>query len=224
MANSSEWHVDHANKTRGPFSSSQLKQLAKQSKINRDTKVRLGKDGKWTAAGKVKGLFESTELTPVSKPSPPAVKEAAVPVVAGEVFTKQTSLVVARMPCPMCGEEIAETAVKCRHCNEFLDGRSQPQQQAPQQVYVAPAPQAPEPSVNVSVVQQVGMSHKRWSRLVAVILSFIIPGLGQLYKGQPINGLVWFVLTVAGYMAFIIPGILLHVCCVLGAAMGDPYR
>lgn len=26
--------------------------------------------------------------------------------------------------CPMCGEEILEKAVKCKHCGEFLDGRN----------------------------------------------------------------------------------------------------
>ena len=33
-------------------------------------------------------------------------------------------------PCPFCSEEIQFTAVKCKHCGEFLDGRSQ-QTQAP---------------------------------------------------------------------------------------------
>lgn len=27
--------------------------------------------------------------------------------------------------CPFCGEEILETAVKCKHCGEFLDGRNE---------------------------------------------------------------------------------------------------
>jgi TM2 domain-containing membrane protein YozV len=57
-----------------------------------------------------------------------------------------------------------------------------------------------------------------------MILSFLIPGLGQLYKGQPINGLCWFVVTLIGYVLFIIPGLVLHLCCILGAGMGDPYR
>jgi membrane protein YdbS with pleckstrin-like domain len=33
-------------------------------------------------------------------------------------------------PCPFCSEEIQFTAVKCKHCGEFLDGHSQ-QTQAP---------------------------------------------------------------------------------------------
>jgi membrane protein YdbS with pleckstrin-like domain len=53
----SKWFVSKGGKTHGPFSSSQLKQLAVTAKINRETEVRLGTNGKWTAAKHVKGLF-----------------------------------------------------------------------------------------------------------------------------------------------------------------------
>lgn len=64
----------------------------------------------------------------------------------------------------------------------------------------------------------------RWSPVVALILSLIVPGLGQLYKGQWINGFIWFVLVVIGYVCFVVPGVILHVMCILGAARGNPYR
>jgi TM2 domain-containing membrane protein YozV/transcription elongation factor Elf1 len=123
--------------------------------------------------------------------------------------------------CPFCEEEILASARKCKHCGEYLDERYAPQPQAPQVIYQQPQ-QAP--SVNVSVNQSVTVPGRpRWSRGVAVLLSLLIPGLGQMYKGQVINGIFWFVVTVTGYI-LIIPGMVLHVCCVLGAASGDPYR
>jgi TM2 domain-containing membrane protein YozV len=62
---------------------------------------------------------------------------------------------------------------------------------------------------------------KRWNRFVAGILSLIIPGLGQLYKSQLLNAIVWFVLTGIGYALFVFPGIILHVFCIVGALSGD---
>ncbi|MBI3463002.1 MAG: hypothetical protein HY000_08070 [Planctomycetes bacterium] len=84
----------------------------------------------------------------------------------------------------------------------------------------------PQQAVNVVVNQQtnIGVPRKRWNRLVAMLLSLVIPGLGQLYKGQVINAVVWLVVVVIGYVAFIIPGVVLHLCCIVGAGMGDPYR
>jgi TM2 domain-containing membrane protein YozV len=64
-----------------------------------------------------------------------------------------------------------------------------------------------------------------WSPGVAAVLSLVIPGAGQMYKGQVINGLAWLFLTCLGYfMCCVLPGVVLHLCCILGAASGDPYR
>ncbi len=65
---------------------------------------------------------------------------------------------------------------------------------------------------------------RKWSPGVAALLSFFIPGAGQIYKGQPINGLVWLGLTIAGYFMLLVPGMILHLFCILGAAMGDPTK
>ena len=55
------------------------------------------------------------------------------------------------------------------------------------------------------------------------MLSFFLPGLGQLYKGQIINGIVWFVFVSMGYVALVVPGLTLHFFCVLGALSGNPW-
>ena len=51
---------------------------------------------------------------------------------------------------------------------------------------------------------------------LAALLSFFIPGLGQIYKGQLLNGICWFFFVILGY-GLIVPGIILHICCVVGA-------
>jgi TM2 domain-containing membrane protein YozV len=64
---------------------------------------------------------------------------------------------------------------------------------------------------------------QRWSPGLAAVLSFFLPGLGQLYKGQIINGIVWFFMVMCGYAALILPGLILHFFCVLGALSGNPW-
>jgi hypothetical protein len=64
---------------------------------------------------------------------------------------------------------------------------------------------------------------QRWSPGLAAVLSFFLPGLGQLYKGQILNGIVWFFMVGLGYVALILPGLLLHLFCIIGAASGNPW-
>jgi hypothetical protein len=64
---------------------------------------------------------------------------------------------------------------------------------------------------------------QRWSPGLAAVLSFLLPGLGQVYKGQIINGIVWFFLVGFGYLALVLPGLLLHFFCIVGAASGNPW-
>ena len=76
-------------------------------------------------------------------------------------------------------------------------------------------------SGNVIVINQ--PATRLWSPGLAALLSFFVPGLGQLYKGQFFNGLVWFFMVMFGYAALIIPGLILHFFCVLGALSGNPW-
>jgi TM2 domain-containing membrane protein YozV len=64
---------------------------------------------------------------------------------------------------------------------------------------------------------------QRWSPGLAAVLSFFVPGLGQLYKGQILNGIVWFFMVGLGYVALILPGLVLHLLCIIGAASGNPW-
>ena len=60
--------------------------------------------------------------------------------------------------------------------------------------------------------------HATFNPGVAALLSLFVPGLGQFYKGQIFGGMIWFVCVVLGYVALIVPGIVLHLLCVIMAA------
>jgi DNA-directed RNA polymerase subunit RPC12/RpoP len=53
---------------------------------------------------------------------------------------------------------------------------------------------------------------------VAALLSFLIPGAGQMYRGKVGIGLLWFFGVVLGYILMVVPGVILHLLCVFNAA------
>lgn len=158
---------------------------------------------------------------------PPALVERATKIAT--LLEPVPQPIVQQKSCPFCAELIALAAKKCRHCNEFLDptlrAANNTFPQAHQQHVFNNVMQAPAPVIINNNNNIVGHAQTAgWNPAVAAILSLIIPGLGQVYKGQPINGVVWFVVVIAGYMMLLVPGVILHVFCVCGAAMGNPYR
>lgn len=94
-------------------------------------------------------------------------------------------------PCPYCFEPIQADALKCKHCGEILDARLQKQRRP------------------------------RKSPGVAALLSLIIPGAGQMYRDRVASGLLWFCVVPIGYLAFVLPGLVLHLLCVILATTGD---
>lgn len=105
---------------------------------------------------------------------------------------------MALIKCPECAKEISNAATACPSCGYPLTG-------------------TPTPAVVVSPA-------RKWSPGVAAVLSLVIPGAGQMYKGQVANGLVWLLFVIIGYALVIVPGLILHLCCIFGAASGDPTK
>lgn len=202
---------------------------AKQTSASAEKKT-LTLPAKQTSAVPTKVQHQPPAL---SKPAAQQTRPLAVDLrVQHEIIqTAQVSAaptpIQATKDCPFCGEQVLAVAKKCKHCGELLDvALRAAMAAAPQVVHHAPAP-APAvhiTNVNTNVVNAGAGAHKRWSPIVALFLSLLIPGLGQLYKGQLLNGVVWFIAVIAGYVFLIVPGIVLHICCMIGAASGDPYR
>ena len=71
-------------------------------------------------------------------------------------------------------------------------------------------------------MQAAGYAQLRPNDAVAAVLSLVIPGAGQIYKGRTVTGIAWLVFTVLGYLTLVLPGMLLHFICVFHAAAVDP--
>lgn len=56
---------------------------------------------------------------------------------------------------------------------------------------------------------------------IAAIWSMMLPGLGQLMKGQVLPGIFWALFTGFGYFSYFWPGLFIHAFCILDAAFNS---
>lgn len=74
------------------------------------------------------------------------------------------------------------------------------------------------PSTQV-VVQTHIHQHQSSSRGVAMLFNIFWPGMGQIYQGRAFVGLFFMFATPIGYLCLIIPGLILHLICVLDSVL-----
>ena len=78
-----DWFYHNSGQTFGPMSAKQLRQHAFAGTIKRSDHVRIGTEGSWAPATKVKGLFDPLPApapVPTAKPAPaPIANPAPVP-------------------------------------------------------------------------------------------------------------------------------------------------
>lgn len=53
------------------------------------------------------------------------------------------------------------------------------------------------------------------SNTLAAIVNIFLPGVGQLVQGRFLAFVFFFVATLIGYFLLVIPGILMHIWCIL---------
>ncbi len=183
----------------------------------------------------------ASAMVPSPPPSPPALPDSidlmeasaprddgkassattAPPVVPSVPTAAQREAQGGSMRCPFCSEVILVGAKKCKHCHEFLDFAMR-DIQALRQPGVVHAPPPPQPQTSLAPLPQPQpVQIQQWTNTnatQAALLSFFVPGLGQMCSGRVPAGLLWMMFTCLGYVCFIVPGIVLHILCVINAA------
>lgn len=101
--------------------------------------------------------------------------------------------------CPFCREEIQPNAAKCKHCHEILHHVERAR-------------------------REIAAMPEKWNRGTAILLSILLPGAGDVYKGRPLGGIVWIPLNLAAYVCAWPIGIVMHLIAIASAASGDPKK
>lgn len=112
---------------------------------------------------------------------------------AAEEDERQRQQAAKPVPCPYCRAPVSRLALKCRHCSEYLDNDLRQQR------------------------ERAGRRPNFYPG--AAILSAVFPGLGQIFKGQVVRGLLFMLAAFAGLVCIIAPGVVIHLINIFDAAI-----
>ena len=87
--------------------------------------------------------------------------------------------------CPVCGKPVDRASRFCNNCGARLDT-------------IGPAGKTGSAQT----------AHEMKSPILAVLCSFFLPGLGQVYDGEMERGIAIFLGTLVGFFVFVIPGLI----------------
>lgn len=96
-------------------------------------------------------------------------------------------------PCPYCGEQIMQAAIRCRFCSSDLTA---PRQQQGGIVVTGPPTTGGQPSIVIQNVQAASPTQPAFAAQqyknpgIAMLLSIVFPGGGQFYNGHPGKGIL----------------------------------
>ena len=104
------------------------------------------------------------------------------------------------IPCPRCSTLATETGW-CERCQQRI---TPPREYRFEQRSTSPRPRR-------------WKVRRRFLHTTAALMSLILPGAGQVYKGRVVQGIVWFVVIAASYWLVGLPALIVHLMCVITA-------
>ena len=98
--------------------------------------------------------------------------------------------------CSDCGKPVSETSKYCPNCGAKTSVPDSPGEKE---------------SIQVALKELPHGVHEEKSPFLAVLCSFFIPGLGQVYDGETARGLLIFLGSLIGFFIYIIPGVIVWI-------------